>query len=120
MSSVQTYDNGRLREQWTNATQPGDPTPAGYSAWDAQGIVTTQRALTTPESSQLAAQDAGAAIAANQSTVQQQAQAALVNNRTYLAVGSPNNAQVVAQMRALTQQVQGLIRLALQQFDGTN
>jgi hypothetical protein len=58
--------------------------------------------------------------AANQATVQQGAQNALAANRTYLAIGSPTNAQVVAQLRSVTQQMQGLIRLALGQFDGTN
>lgn len=72
----------------------------------------------------LAAEQAQAAATAtqagNQSTVQQQAQAALAANRTYLGIASPSNAQVAAQVKALTQQANGLIRLALQQFDGTN
>ena len=56
----------------------------------------------------------------NQRTLQDQAQTALATNRTYLAISSPTNAQVAAQVRALTQEVQALIRLALNQFDGTN
>lgn len=36
---------------------------------------------------------------------------AFVANRTYLAIAAPTNAQVVAQVRALTRQNQGLIRL---------
>lgn len=44
---------------------------------------------------------------------------ALTANATYLAIGSPTNAQVVAQTRALTQQVDGLIRLAIGDFTAT-
>ena len=85
-------------------------------------------------------------LTSNQITLRQQAQAALAtnaaalalpdptpNNTTYLAIGSPSNAQVVAQVRALTQQNNALvaqvtaltqqnnklIRLALSQFDAT-
>lgn len=56
----------------------------------------------------------------NQLTIQQQAQLALVANRTYLGIAAPTQAQAVTQVHALTQQVQALIRLALSQFDGTN
>ncbi len=58
--------------------------------------------------------------AANRATIQQQATTALDNNRTYLAIGSPSAAQVAAQVRALTQQNNGVIRLVLGKLDGTN
>lgn len=47
------------------------------------------------------------------------AQAALSNNATYLAVGTPTQAQAVAQVAALTRQVDGIIRLLLGAFDTT-
>lgn len=56
----------------------------------------------------------------NHDNLVQQAQTALANNRTYLNIGNPNNAQVTAQVAALTHQIQALIRFALSQFDGTN
>lgn len=56
----------------------------------------------------------------NQRTIQGQAQSALTDNRTYLGIGSPTNVQIAAQVRALTQQMNGIIRLLLGQFDGTN
>lgn len=112
--------NGVLVEQWTNATQPTDPTPAGYTSWNPNGTVSAQRALTQGEADALAALDASVISASNQSTIQQQAQAALAGNRAYLAIATPNTAQITAQVRALTQQHQALIRLALQQFDATN
>lgn len=39
------------------------------------------------------------------------ARAAFTANRSYLAIPTPTNAQVAAQVRALTRQNQGLIRL---------
>ncbi len=88
-----------------------------------------------------------ATAAANQATIQTQAQGALATNTTalglpdptpgnttYLAIGSPTNVQVTAQVRALTQQNNALsaqvvaltqqnnklIRLALGLFDSTS
>lgn len=57
---------------------------------------------------------------ANQLTLQQQARTAMVNNRTYTALASPTNAQQTAQVKALTQQMNGVIRLLLGQLDATN
>jgi hypothetical protein len=107
-------------EQWTNATQAGDPTPAGYTAWDASGNVTSTRALTQAESDALAVQDTANTQATNKATIQQQAQTALTNNQTYLAIASPTTAQAVSQVAALTRQLDGVIRLLLQKFDATN
>lgn len=56
-------------ERWTNASQPSDPTPAGYTAWDTSGTVLTQRALNAAESAVLAAQDTVVTEAANAATV---------------------------------------------------
>jgi hypothetical protein len=57
---------------------------------------------------------------ANWQTIVQQASTALTTNRTFLAVQSPTTAQAVAQVQALSRQMNGVIRLLLQQFDGTN
>jgi hypothetical protein len=57
--------------------------------------------------------------AANQSTLQQRAQIALVSNATYLAITNPTTNQAVAQVAALTRQVNALIRVVLAQFDST-
>lgn len=57
---------------------------------------------------------------ANNTTIRQQANNALADNRTYLQIPSPTNVQVIAQVRALTQQMNGVIRLILGKLDGTN
>ena len=56
---------------------------------------------------------------ATQQTIRNAAANALSNNAAYLALANPNNAQVVAQVSALTRQVDGLIRLAVGNFAGT-
>lgn len=50
-------------------------------------------------------------------TLANQATAALTANKTYAALASPSNAQVAAQVKALTQQVNALIRLQLRRLD---
>jgi hypothetical protein len=56
-------------------------------------------------------------ILTNKITITQRAQTALTNNQNYLAIVSPTQAQAVAQVGALTRQVDGLIRFLLSQFD---
>ena len=57
---------------------------------------------------------------ANDETLRNRATTAMANNRTYLNLTQPANADVVAQVAALTRQMNAVIRLVLQQFDGTN
>jgi hypothetical protein len=54
-----------------------------------------------------------------QATILSNAAGALAANATYLAVASPTTAQAVAQVKALTQQIDALIRLISGQFDTT-
>lgn len=56
---------------------------------------------------------------ANAGTLEAKAQTALTNNATFLGLASPTNAQAVAQVQALTRQVNALIRLALGLLDST-
>ncbi len=65
-------------------------------------------------------QVAEATASANAATIRAQALTALSNNIAYLAVVGPTNAQVVAQVRALTQQMDGVIRLLINRLDATN
>lgn len=58
--------------------------------------------------------------AGNRTTIEQQATAALDTNRTFLAIASPTAAQNAAQAKALTRQMNGIIRLLLNRLDGTD
>jgi hypothetical protein len=61
-----------------------------------------------------------AQIDTNEQTIGQQVEAALVSNATYLAIASPTTAQAVAQVRKLTQQTNGIIRLLRRKLDATS
>jgi hypothetical protein len=56
----------------------------------------------------------------NEETLRQQARQALDANRTFLALASPTNAQTLAQVKALTRQVQALIRFELDDLTSTD
>jgi hypothetical protein len=126
-------------------TRPADTSTqtSDRSVVVADGVPTEQWTVRAKTQGELDADTA----AANNTTIRSQAQTALQTNadalalpnptsgnNTYLAIGSPTNAQVaaqvraltqqnnalVAQVRALTQQNSKLIRLALGLFDGTD
>lgn len=124
MNIVRYYSGGFLSgataqnraEQWTNATQPADPTPAGYTAWDTNGTVTTQRALTGAEASQLAAQDVANIAGTNEQVTLTQLQTDLTTIRTWLA-NNPNGAVLTAaQTRVLARLLSNLTLYAIQSF----
>lgn len=56
----------------------------------------------------------------NAATIRDRAGQALAANTTFLAITSPTNAQTLAQVKALTRQNNGIIRLLLNRFDGTD
>ncbi len=56
----------------------------------------------------------------NAATIRAAATLALDANRTYLAIASPTSTQATAQIRALTRQNQGVIRLLLGLLDATD
>lgn len=56
----------------------------------------------------------------NRVAVMQAARDALQTDREFLALQSPSQAQSLAQIRALTRQNVGIIRLLLNQLDGTD
>lgn len=56
---------------------------------------------------------------ANLNTLRGRAQTALTANATFLAIGSPSNAQTVAQVQTLSRQCSAVIRLLLNQLDST-
>jgi hypothetical protein len=56
----------------------------------------------------------------NRDDLTTKATSALTANATYLAITSPSNAQVSAQVTKLTRQMDGVIRLLLNQLDDTS
>lgn len=88
-------------------TNPPDP-----SAWQAS---VAAHVPTHPTPEEKVVSDAG-----NADTIRTQATQALTDNKTYVAIASPSNAQVAAQVKALSRQVNGLLRLTLGQLDGTD
>jgi hypothetical protein len=57
---------------------------------------------------------------ANENTLRDNLRQALSDNKAFLAIASPTNAQLLAQIKPLTRQVDALMRIALGQFDGTD
>ena len=53
----------------------------------------------------------------HEETLTERAAAALTNNADFLALASPTNAQAVTQVKALTRQVNALLRLELRALD---
>lgn len=56
----------------------------------------------------------------NEDTLRKQAAQALAANRIFLAIATPTAAQNTAQIKALTRQVQALIRFTLDDLTGTD
>lgn len=75
-------------------------------------VVWTQRAKTPDDL-------AGEQQQANRSTIEDQARNAFAGNRTY-AASTPTAAQTTAQVKALSRQMNGVLRLLLNELDGTN
>jgi hypothetical protein len=119
MANQLTFQDNVKRQQWTNATQQSDPTPAGFTAWDANGNVTTTRALTAGEIAQLAAQDGVAASTANQSAITANVQAHQTTLLAWVAA-NPNGAVLTAaQTLVLAKMLIGLCNLLLDEFGST-
>ena len=59
-------------------------------------------------------------VVGNEATLRDRADQALAVNRAFLAISAPTNAQTVAQVKALTRQQNGIIRLLLRKLDGTD
>lgn len=118
MASKETYHLGGYLPAAVQANlyQLWDNGPGTYTEWDAAGNQTVSRQLTTAEAAELASIDAEQTQVANRTTNKAQALTALATNTTYLAIVSPTQAQAVAQVAALTRQMDGVIRFLYDQI----
>lgn len=104
------YDNG-LRRKWQ------DDSTRTYSEWSYNGTLTLSRPYTAQENQQADDRARQGVTGGFESKVRQRAEQALQTNTDFLALDPPTNAQVLAQVRALTQEASALIRLVLRRFD---
>jgi hypothetical protein len=97
-----------------------DPLPAGLTALDLGNddrLITGYGYWDPVTKTVKAVVPSPVDIAANDRTLRDKAATGLTTNTTYLALGSPTNAQNLAQIRALTRQMNGVIRLTLGTLD---
>ena len=114
--SIRRYDdNGNLVALWDDSTRL-------YTEYNKAGAEVVNRPFTAEENAiadALAVQDTQNA---NKQALLQKAAAALTANASFLALASPTTAQAVTQVKALTRQVNALIKLAVNDLanqDGT-
>lgn len=106
---------------WTEVVDTPRPADTATTTHDhSVELVAGVPTVTWTERAKTSEEQASQTQQANRTTIEDQARTALTNNRTYLALASPTNAQNLAQIRALTRQNNGLIRLLLGQLDGTD
>lgn len=56
----------------------------------------------------------------NESTIAGRVQQAIQDNKDFLAIPAPTNAQVVAQVKALTRQANGVLRAVFKRLDASD
>ena len=106
-------ETGVLIRQWDDNTST-------YTEYDpTTGALTITRAYTAQETSDAQARASTATSTANLANLRAKAQNALNNNATYLAIASPTNAQAVAQIGALTRQMDAVIRILMNLLSDT-
>lgn len=99
---------------------PAAEVPGGLYACGDHGTIDRSDGTTWTTWASVDDQAALESLAANRRAIHTAASKAFANNQTFLALTVPTNAQTLAQVKALTRQNNGLIRLLLQRFDGTD
>lgn len=106
MATSEVYQKGVLVERIDSDARTA-------TTYNVDGTVASTRPATAEEIAFLTQADVDNTRAGNQATIASAAKSALAANATYLAIGTPTNAQVAAQVRALTQQNNKIIRVVL-------
>jgi hypothetical protein len=75
--------------------------------------------ILTPEEGLVVTAQA-AQLDTNARTIEQKAEQYLVDSAAFLALPSPTNAQVLAQVKQNTRAIRGIVRLIRQKFDATD
>lgn len=107
---------------------PGKPDNNALERWDDGTRTYTDfratpdvvRPYTAAENAEADQRAAEGSRTTNGEAIRSNALTALTSNRNLLGIASPTSAQNAAQVKALTRQVNGLIRLALDKLDGTD
>jgi hypothetical protein len=76
--------------------------------------------ITAAEARALISATPEGAASVNEKALRDKAATALTANQAFLDLASPSNAQVLAQVRLLTRQINALIRLTVKQLDSTD
>jgi hypothetical protein len=97
-----------------------DDLTSTVTTWNEAGAQTGTRPYTVDEQAAASAAAIEQTAQLNRVTIEQRAQTALAANETFLAIASPSNAQNAAQIKLLTRECQGLIRLAIKALDSLN
>lgn len=108
MQINEVFERGKLASR--EVVDLGKRLVTTYEA-DAKATLklTAERAMSDEEVATLTA-------AENERTIDDRVRKALEVNKTFLALASPTNAQTLAQVKALTRQVSGIIRILVREF----
>lgn len=96
------------------------PTAVVGIGWDQDGMLQVEFAGDLSPTEADAVRQRMSSRNGNEEVLRSQAVQALVDNRAFLALAAPTQAQTLAQVKALTRQMNGAIRMLLGQLDGTN
>ena len=96
------------------------PTAVASIGWGPDGVLQVEFASDLTVLEVAAVQRRIASRNANEEELRRLAEVALVNNRDFLAIASPTQVQTLAQVKALTRQNNGVIRMLLGFLDGTD
>ena len=106
----EVWFGGYVRTRWNELTRMEE-------TLSPDGVVESEVPLTPEQSAQVDQYLTDRDRQSNKLKLAAQGGKALVDNALYLAKQTPTQAEVVAQVRKLTQQNNAIIRLVLEQFD---